>query len=158
MNTPNEEMIIHIVRPKNCPFFTGIAREYDNTYPEDKLGNLMPKEEYKRAINRINDILHDSWPCCFIYYFFGFILGYLTFGLTCLIPWQWIKIGKNKMLKCIDIMNLDNFLPHGLFIEYQQSGCHRSCFYIRIKSDKDIESLERRQEALESASKKRTDE
>ncbi|CAI2381642.1 unnamed protein product [Moneuplotes crassus] len=142
--------ILHIIKPVECPFFTGIAHKYDDRYPEEKLAEYIPEDEYKQAIGRINDILHSHWPCDTVYYGCGFVLGYMTCGLACLLPWQCIKGGKKQLLQAIDFMNIERFLPHGLFIEYHEFGCHRSCFYIRTKTERDMEQLEKKDEQMTS--------
>jgi len=63
---------------------TGIAKEYDKSFPE-QLSNQIDSEEYQRIMSSINDNLVIFWPCLT-----AILLGYLfcpiTFGLSLLLP------------------------------------------------------------------------
>ena len=57
----HEYEVIHRIKPVQCPFITGIAPSYSTKFPKS-LENIVPKGEYKTAINRINDALFSNWP------------------------------------------------------------------------------------------------
>jgi hypothetical protein len=51
------------LEPVGLRFITGLASSYDDDYPME-LRDVLPREEFMYAMNRINRALSDYWPCC----------------------------------------------------------------------------------------------
>eukprot|EP00644_Phytophthora_capsici_P013402 jgi/Phyca11/115925/e_gw1.29.204.1 len=52
------------LQPTGDVFVNGLASSYDDEYPESKqLRELIPEEDFDKAVTMINDALLDHWPC-----------------------------------------------------------------------------------------------
>ena len=69
-----------VIPPGGKTWLNGLAERYDDTYPR-ALEGFMTREDFKKAMNEINDVLFNYWPC-FLCFNFGYFCCLCTAGLS----------------------------------------------------------------------------
>ena len=126
----HEGEVIYKVYPDSCPFVNGLAVSYSTKYNKEKLGQYIDEKKFQRSIRQLNDVLITFWPWDICFFGCGFLFGFLTWGLTCLLPYSCIKDAKEQMFVELDTINREYYNPRGLSIEYK-SCVYSSYFEIR---------------------------
>ncbi|CAI2377960.1 unnamed protein product [Moneuplotes crassus] len=147
----NGEVLFRVV-PTSCTFINGLAPSYSTRYDEEALGDFIEKRPFKRAIGRINDVLFQFWPCTLCYYGFGLVLGILTCGLSCILPYICIREAMQEIEYEVKCLNEEIFAPKGLLLEYE-GCCYRSCFKIQVFQGDEMTLLSRKDLPKESFAK-----
>ena len=73
-----------VIRPSAATFVTGLAKAYDETYPE-QLRPYLSQREFSQMMEAINDALLTYFPCC-LCWTIGYLCCLPTLGLSLCCP------------------------------------------------------------------------
>jgi len=95
-----------VIRSNGC-CFKGLAASYSTKYPE-QLASIIPPEDYEQAIDQINEILLDFWPCplCQV---LGFFCCCFTMGVSLFSPIDCIKDAEENLQGTLKSLNAQVF-------------------------------------------------
>ncbi|KAG1711327.1 hypothetical protein DVH05_008579 [Phytophthora capsici] len=137
------------LQPTGDVFVNGLASSYDDEYPESKhLRELIPEEDFDKAVTMINDALLDHWPClpC---KGFGYGCCICTLGLSLYCATTQVQEAESRLqLQLRRLNDKAKFKDKGIKWRLERTWWKRSSF-IEITLDTDTaDSEEVRDESI----------
>lgn len=95
-----EERIIVKCGAIGARFISGIARQYDDTYPS-QLSGVISEKDFEHTMERLNDSIFQFWPCttCFI---FGFACAPITLGTSLCCPHYCVSKAEDNLIRALE--------------------------------------------------------
>ena len=85
-------------------FVSGIAKQYDSTFPS-QLKGIIDEKDFENTMERINDAIIQFWPCttCFV---FGFACAPFTLGTSLCCPNFCVSKAEENLLSALDHVSM----------------------------------------------------
>jgi hypothetical protein len=110
-----------------CPaigarFISGIAKQYDDTYPDQLIG-VISEKDFENTMEKLNDAIFQFWPCttCFI---FGFACAPMTLGTSLCCPRYCVSKAEDNLTRKLE----DTCLMEKYREKEITWSLHKSCF------------------------------
>ena len=137
---PRSTATMMVIRPAGKTFITGLARSYQSTYDEDRLGKHISEKDFQSMMTHLNNVVSTFWPCpCSIV--FGYLFSPFTLGLSFLLPNLCMHDAREALLKAIYYQNNVILNKKGLELEYKSSWS-TSWMELRVLSEEEMRLTE----------------
>ena len=103
MRIPPSTLSTVILPPASSTFITGLAKQYDDTYPELLRPHLLPSQ-FSEMITELNDELFVYFPCT-LCYTLGYVCCLPTLGLSLCCTGHCVREAEHILRDLIEMWN-----------------------------------------------------